>query len=92
LKSAEGWAICVSNVIYRRVPIDTFGRLSAEHTELTAPLLVAIKIDRVDFIILPEGIMRVPGATASGFGGLLDTTMSLRLPLSLNKGSNGNRR
>jgi hypothetical protein len=44
-------AICVSNVVYRRVPVDPFGRLSAEHAELTTPLLVVIEIDRVDFII-----------------------------------------
>ncbi len=31
--------------------------------------------------VLPEGIMRVPGATDSVFGGLLDTTSSLRLSL-----------
>ena len=42
--------------------------------------------------VLPEGIMRVPGATDSVFGGLLDTTSSLRLPFSIKKGRFGNRR
>jgi hypothetical protein len=42
--------------------------------------------------VIPEGILRVPGANDSVFGGLLDTTRSLRLPLSLRKGPNGNRR
>jgi hypothetical protein len=42
--------------------------------------------------VIPEGRMRVPGATDSVFGGLLDTTSTLRLPLSLRKGPNGNRR
>jgi hypothetical protein len=42
--------------------------------------------------INPVRLNRVPGATDSVFGGLLDATMSLRLPLSLKKGPNGNRR
>jgi hypothetical protein len=42
--------------------------------------------------VIPEGRMRVPDANDSAFGGLLDTTRSLRLPLSLRKGPNGNRR
>jgi hypothetical protein len=44
-------AISVTTVIYRRVPVDPFGRLSGERAELATPLLVVIEIDRVDFII-----------------------------------------
>jgi hypothetical protein len=51
MKSADGWpyAFRTSSIVeFQLIP---FGRLSAEHADLTTPLLVVIEIDRVDFII-----------------------------------------
>jgi hypothetical protein len=63
-----------------------------EHAPQSTPPLDRNQPSPANPRVLPEGIMRVPGANDSVFGGLLDTTSSLRLPLSLRKDPNGNRR
>jgi hypothetical protein len=63
-----------------------------EHAPQPTPPLAPNHPSPANPRVLPEGRMRVPGATDSDFGGLLDTTNSLRLPFSIKKGRFGNRR
>jgi hypothetical protein len=62
-----------------------------EHAPQPIPPPVQNHIVANPFVI-PEGRMRVPDAIGSIFDAALDTTMSLRLPFSIQKGSFGKRR
>jgi hypothetical protein len=61
-----------------------------EHAQSTPPLEPNHSV--ADPFVIPEGRMRVPDATGGAYDAVPDTTSSLRLPFSIQKGRFGKRR